>query len=144
MKKSTKSEQKRTPKGRYRKQKEHAKRRGIGFKISFDEWWSVWQSSGKYELRGRGKGRYCMCRYNDSGAYEIGNVYIDEWTNNIALQHKLSPHLKNNLQPGARRLPQRKRDIINEMRSVGVKPKHLASLYGVTETTIYNIVREYK
>lgn len=141
---SSREEQRKSPRGRYRKQKEHAKRRGIKFLLSFNEWWSIWQQSGKYSLRGRGKGRYCMCRYNDSGAYEIGNVYIDEWSNNVRLQHVFNPDVKANLVTDARRLPQRKRDIINEMKSVGVKPKQLASLYGVTETTIYNIAREYK
>lgn len=49
--------------------------RNIDFKLTFKEWWDIWQESGKYELRGQGKG-YCMTRIGDTGCYEIGNVEI--------------------------------------------------------------------
>lgn len=57
-------------------QKKHAKTRGIKFVMSFDEWLKVWRSSGKLTERGRGAGKYAMCRKSDRGAYEVGNVYI--------------------------------------------------------------------
>lgn len=65
-----------TPMGRYIIQKKNAiNHRKIEWKITFKDWWQVWQESGKWEKRGRGKG-YCMSRYGDSGGYEVGNIYI--------------------------------------------------------------------
>ena len=64
-----------TPAWKYLNQKRNAKNRNIEWNITFPEWWHIWKESGKYQLRGRGYG-YAMARYGDSGAYEIGNVYI--------------------------------------------------------------------
>jgi hypothetical protein len=61
---------------KYRVHKRNALRgSAAGFNMTFPEWWKVWQDSGKWELRGRGKG-YCMGRFGDTGPYEVGNVYI--------------------------------------------------------------------
>ena len=59
----------------YLNQKRQAKQRGIEFNFTFLEWWRFWQNSGKWGKRGGGKG-YCMARFGDSGAYEVGNVEI--------------------------------------------------------------------
>lgn len=48
----------------------------IEFRISFKEWWDIWQQSGKWEQRGRHKGEYVMARHDDVGHYEVGNVSI--------------------------------------------------------------------
>ena len=63
------------PGNAYYQQKRNAKVRGIEWGMTFPEWWGVWQESGKWRLRGRGKG-YCMARQGDSGPYTVGNVYI--------------------------------------------------------------------
>jgi hypothetical protein len=60
----------------YGSQKVNARRRGIEFKLTLGEWWSVWSASGKYHLRGKGIGHYCMSRIRDSGGYVVGNVHI--------------------------------------------------------------------
>lgn len=60
---------------KYGSQVNNAKKRGIGWEFTFCSWWQMWQDSGKWELRGRGKG-YCMARYGDSGPYSPDNVYI--------------------------------------------------------------------
>lgn len=57
----------------YRRQRLHARRRGIPFNLSFHQWvlwWGVdiWK-------RGRGDGKLQMCRLNDEGCYELGNIY---------------------------------------------------------------------
>src|SRR5690606_30372960 len=65
----------RTPTRAFSMQRANAHRRGIEWKLTRLEWWSVWQDSRKWEQRGRGRG-YMMCRAGDVGAYEIGNVYI--------------------------------------------------------------------
>ena len=61
----------------YRNHKSGAKVRGIPFLLTYEEWMNIWLTSGKYEQRGPQKGQYVMCRKNDIGPYEIGNVYID-------------------------------------------------------------------
>lgn len=48
----------------------------IEFKLSFEEWWTIWEESGHWQERGRCVGQYCMSRFNDIGHYEIGNVFI--------------------------------------------------------------------
>jgi hypothetical protein len=60
----------------YEIQKRNAKRRGIPFLLSRAEWISIWEKSGKFKNRGRGKGKYVMSRKGDKGAYVIGNVEI--------------------------------------------------------------------
>lgn len=49
----------------------------VMMKLSFEEWLSIWIDSGKWYNRGKKIGQYCMCRKDDIGHYEIGNVYID-------------------------------------------------------------------
>lgn len=60
----------------YYHQQKNAERRGIKFRLTFEQWRAVWQGSGKLPLRGRGQGKYCMARFGDKGAYEVGNVSI--------------------------------------------------------------------
>lgn len=57
-----------------------AKKRGIEFKLSFDDWWGIWESSGHWNERG--PNGYQMCRNGDEGPYEVGNVYIAHNTKN--------------------------------------------------------------
>lgn len=59
-----------------------AKRRGIDFKLTFDEWWTLWAVH--YHERGTHRDEYNLCRYLDMGCYEIGNVRIDLAVNNAA------------------------------------------------------------
>ena len=59
---------------RYSLQKASARSRGIEFNLTFSQWWEIWRESGKWLQRGQ-RG-FVMCRYNDVGAYEMGNVEI--------------------------------------------------------------------
>jgi hypothetical protein len=63
-----------------------AKKRGIEFLLSFEEWYNIWQQSGKQ--RGRGSDLYCMARHNDIGPYAIGNVSIITNRENLSLGNK--------------------------------------------------------
>ena len=54
--------------------KSGSKARGIEFKLTFSEWWELWQPY--FHNRGKRADQFCMCRYMDKGAYEIGNVLI--------------------------------------------------------------------
>ena len=61
---------------KYIEQKRNALKRGIGFNMTFSEWWEIWKNSGKWTDRGKGKEKYVMARYSDSGDYEVNNVKI--------------------------------------------------------------------
>lgn len=65
----------RHPIRKYECQRKNANVRGIEWCFTFKQWWDIWQGSGKWESRGRGKG-YCMARYGDTGPYSEGNVEI--------------------------------------------------------------------
>lgn len=65
-----------TPKGKFIRQKTNAKRRGIPWEMTFEEWWSIWEKSGKWEQRGQGPYNYCMSRKFDQGPYSVNNVTI--------------------------------------------------------------------
>jgi len=53
-----------------------AKQRGIAWNLTYEEWVAIWDASGNWNRRGRGRDRYCMARKGDSGPYETGNVYV--------------------------------------------------------------------
>lgn len=72
-----------TLEGKYKMQKRNATARGIPFLLSFEQWLSVWNESGKMDQRGRGADKYCMCRYGDLGSYEVGNVFIGTGEENV-------------------------------------------------------------
>jgi hypothetical protein len=61
---------------KYTDHKSKAKHRGIDFTLTFEEWWNIWEKSGKWEQRGMFKGSYVMSRNNDQGPYSIDNVKI--------------------------------------------------------------------
>lgn len=65
-----------TPQGKYQQQMLQARQRGIPWEFTFDEWWSLWQESGKWEMRGKRAGQYVMARRGDIGPYSSANVYI--------------------------------------------------------------------
>lgn len=73
----------------YRNHKSSAKQRSIPFQLSFYQWWSIWRVSGRLDNRGRFRGNYCMARFGDKGAYEVGNVKIVTVTQN-GTEKKLS------------------------------------------------------
>jgi len=75
-----------TPTGAFHSQRQNALRRGIKWKLSLWDWWQVWQESGKWAERGRGRGSYVMCRFGDAGAYEVGSVYIAKFEHNVSFQ----------------------------------------------------------
>lgn len=79
-----------TPMFKYHVHKNGAKKRGIGFLLSFEEWWGIWEPF--WLRRGKSKDSLVMCRYNDSGPYAKDNVYIDTYSNNSRLAVILKPH----------------------------------------------------
>lgn len=67
----------------YRSHKWTAKSRGIPFLMTYEEWLSEWEKSGKLSERGKGSGKYVMARAGDTGPYAVGNVYICTFNQNI-------------------------------------------------------------
>jgi hypothetical protein len=60
----------------FRQQRDNAKKRGIAWELTFEQWRKIWEDSHHWKNRGRHTDEYCMARYNDVGTYEIGNVRI--------------------------------------------------------------------
>lgn len=56
----------------FRSQKANAKRRGIGWELTFDQWLEFWGD----DLDKRGSGKDClqMQRHEDTGPYAVGNI----------------------------------------------------------------------
>jgi len=73
-----------TPRGQYTVHKANAKQRGIEFTLTFDQWWTLWQRSGKWAKRGNRKGCYVVCRKGDEGPYAQGNVFIGPFDQNLS------------------------------------------------------------
>src|SRR5690348_12983126 len=71
-----------TPRGKFRNQKNGARVRGIPWRLTFEQWWALWAPH--WDKRGHGAGKLQMCRHNDSGAYEVGNVYIATHEQNVS------------------------------------------------------------
>ena len=72
---------------KYNTQKNNAKSRNIEFCITFEEWLKIWETSGKWHLRGRGADKYCMCRIGDTGSYCVENVFIGQGKQNVRDGH---------------------------------------------------------
>lgn len=73
-------------------QRAQAFRRGIAWEFTLDEWIAVWEESGKWELRGRGKGKYVMSRHADVGPYAPSNVSIILFEQNLSDSYKNGRH----------------------------------------------------
>ena len=67
----------------YTQHKSNAKARGIDFLFTFNEWKEWWIASGNWELRGRGREKYCMRRYGDVGPYSVDNVFCGTNEENV-------------------------------------------------------------
>lgn len=57
-----------------------ARRRGLAFTLTFDQWWELWAPH--WHERGIRIGQKGMCRTRDEGGYTPGNVRIDTVTAN--------------------------------------------------------------
>lgn len=144
-----------SPLARYRSmwcdQRCRARNRGITFQLSFKQWFSIWQNSGRLHRRGKQNGQYVMARFGDRGPYATGNVKIVTINQNgheskgktgqitpltcrekISLSHrKLSPLTKAQVREIRRRYVPRSRDANTVV---------LAREYGVSQATLWNIV----
>lgn len=119
-----------TPRGRYYQQKCNAKQRCIDFNLTFEEWDKIWE--GKYLRRGKAYSDLCMCRVGDTGAYEIGNVYIGTVAHNassVAIEKKRTS-CKITLEDA---------NLIRKMILEGAMVKTCASLFGISRQSVSDI-----
>lgn len=73
-----------SPQYAFTKQKNNAKHRGIEWRMTFAEWWAIWEASGKWEQRGRTGDSYVMARHGDVGPYSPSNVSIVQFRANLS------------------------------------------------------------
>lgn len=64
---------------RYYRNRVNIRRLGITWSLTFAEWWTTWQASGRWALYGRGKGFYCLSRIDKLKGFEAGNVQVAEF-----------------------------------------------------------------
>lgn len=110
--------------------KSDAKRRGVPFLLTFEEWLSIWRKSGKLSKRGKHRGQYQMARFGDRGPYKVSNVRILTVSENI---------IECNL--GRRRWAKLTVSIVRRARkqykSGRANSVQLAATYGVGEPTMW-------
>ena len=86
----------------------NASKRGIDWKLTFKEWLTWWQSTGHYQDRGRGNGKYVMARVGDSGAYELANIFCHKHGDNVRDAQRNKPKKLDH--------KQKLQDILNQIR----------------------------
>ena len=106
-------------------QRQSARQRKIEWNLTLEQWWGIWEQSGHWPDRGVHRGQYCMSRIGDTGAYEIGNVFIQLHCNNIRDAHL-----------GKKDGP-RSKDVLDKIRPGGQRPK-------LTSQQVLDIQHEYK
>ena len=123
-----------SPKGRYQAHKLNARTRGIDFELTFDEWWAIWEPM--WGFRGRGRGRYHMCRHGDTGPYSVDNVYLGKHEENARLQ----PAIGNKGRP----LPDEAVQKIIELREFGVMIYKISEHVGCSRGTVRRYIQEHE
>lgn len=114
----------------YKTQRKHARERGIGFFLSYEEWIEWWGED--IEKRGRGKGKLQMCRYHDEGFYELGNIYKSTHEDNIRLRNELGNHKSKILSAD-------EISTIENMLKQGFSTRKIAFVFVVSQKTIMRI-----
>ena len=120
----------RAPCAAFFQQKRSAQNRGIGWEITLPEWWAIWQESGRWKERGRGKG-YVMARHGDEGPYRVGNVYICTSGQNFSDSYQKTPWSKRfpHMARGEDGLTPAEREAL-QMREAGMSYAEMAAKTG--------------
>lgn len=118
-------------KEKYRRQRYHAQRRGVVFSLTFEEWVTWWGSD--IDNRGRGLGKFQMCRYGDTGAYILGNIYKGTHSENSSLKFKLGFKAKQKY------LNEEQISEVNKLLLMGYSTRHTARVVGTNQKTVMRI-----
>jgi len=118
------------PKKVYDDHKRHALDRGIGWQISYEDWLELWLNSNKWTQRGKTKGKYQMCRYGDTGAYNIKNCYIGSVEQNQEDRSKINISVV--------------RAIVFEYLSSGKTQYDVAKEFGVDQSYVSRLVNKHR
>jgi hypothetical protein len=124
----------------------HAKRRGIAFLFSFEEWVTWWEKQlgpdwlGK---RGRGKGKYVMARNKDKGPYQQQNVRCVLWEINRLEQTKNGRCRNNGGFKGVDHYNAKlTENQVRQIHDAEGSQKEIAEQYGVTRACVCDIKLE--
>lgn len=81
---------------RYREHRKGARIRNIPFLITFEEWYNWWLANGvdRNIPRPNNGDTLCMCRFNDIGAYSLGNIYCATKKQNTIDGHINNPNVQ--------------------------------------------------
>lgn len=117
---------------KYRMQKLHSKQRGIEFKLTYQEWIDWWGEDIKF--RGRGLGKLQMCRKEDKGAYELGNIFKSTHEQNMKDKkingtHNSRPKCANNSCI----------EFVEYMLKQGFSTRYAAKEAGISQRTVVHI-----
>jgi len=134
----------------YRQQKGNAKLRGIPFLLSAEDWWSIWKASGHFNERGRCSHQYCMARFGDRGAYEVGNVEIVTTNYNNtngsaqrrhteATKRKMK-EIHKGIQYCPHKLTPQQAKLARDLLASGSHVLVIAKRFGVSKSTVYRSV----
>lgn len=131
-----------SPQNGYFQQKRNAETRGIAWEMTFPQWWKLWQDSGHWAYRGRGKYNYCMSRREDKGPYSPANVkIITNFRNTREGQTKFSQKVRR--RDGLGLTTQERR--IYEILQIGIySPTSISKLTGLSASTIGQIKQNLK
>lgn len=83
--------------GKYARQKQDAKTRGIPWQFTPETWRAKWMANPeRWENRGNRAGQYCMARIGDTGPYSDENcVIVRVEANSYAALHRANGHAFN-------------------------------------------------
>lgn len=124
-----------TPAKMYFDQRRQAALRGIAWKMTLPEWWKIWQDSGKWEQRGRGKGAYVMSRRDTAGIYEPANVSISTIEANTSASYAAKPAIRRREACDHKTLTPRQKQIATLFAS-GLAPNDIAAELGISTQTV--------
>jgi len=75
----------------YQGQRYQARRRGIPFLLTFDEWYNWWLQQGVDKNQPsppKSSSTLCMCRIADVGPYALNNIYCADVSTNVKHQRQ--------------------------------------------------------
>lgn len=130
---------------KYVDHRNNAKKRGVSFLLTYDEWFKIWSDSGHLHHRGPGADQYCMARYEDQGPYAVGNVKIIQtkynraeasWVLSDEQRSVISARNSKLTREQARAIRKSYRPYSREFGS-----RALALIYDVTDGTIRKILK---